>query len=458
MKRNFLSLTYCIISFGIVGLYTTGCKKAEDVASSVIRPEIVIRDSRIKVLHLHSDTVYLLTGNLQRLDGETLQIDAGTLIKGNLSTDPNERGSITINPGGTIEANGTSNNPIVFTANAYQGSQLENWSGITIIGSATTDASGNYTEVKGSLKYVRIEFASLTLQTVGSGTTIENIMVSYTNIQPQQSSLSAFNFYGGSFNARNLISYACGGPADFYIADGYNGKLQNIIAYRHPFFGNTGNAPANAVAGVFIENKSATPITGSPVTNPIISNLTVIGPSSQNGSTISYRDTSLRAGALVTTGHPLFRVRNTLLLGYPAAGWYVDDSLIVVDIKSGLSELTHSIVHSNNSNRSFYYSNPDAYNSFSGQGFESLMLDASFNNNVLVNATDFMLEDPFNYDAPNLLPKTNAGILTGADFSGANYSDGFFNKVSYRGALGKDNWLQGWTNFNPLKTNYNFSN
>jgi len=46
-------------------------------------------------------------------------------------------------------------------------------------------------------------------------------------------------------------------------------------------------------------------------------------------------------------------------------------------------------------------------------------------------------------------------VLTGANFEETPFSDPFFNKVSYVGALGTDNWLKDWTNFMPLRTRYN---
>jgi hypothetical protein len=46
-------------------------------------------------------------------------------------------------------------------------------------------------------------------------------------------------------------------------------------------------------------------------------------------------------------------------------------------------------------------------------------------------------------------------VLSGADFSGTQYGNSFFTKVTYRGAIGQVNWLLDWTNFNPLAEDYN---
>jgi hypothetical protein len=63
-----------------------------------------------------------------------------------------------------------------------------------------------------------------------------------------------------------------------------------------------------------------------------------------------------------------------------------------------------------------------------------------------------MLEAPFNWDLPNYLPKAGSPALSGAVFTGLDAS--FFNTVSFRGALGNSNWLNGWTSFTPHSNNY----
>ena len=67
------------------------------------------------------------------------------------------------------------------------------------------------------------------------------------------------------------------------------------------------------------------------------------------------------------------------------------------------------------------------------------------------NANDIMLEAPFNWDAPNYMPKTGSPALTGASFTGL---DVFFTNVAYRGALGTTNWMTGWTSFAPQMNTY----
>jgi hypothetical protein len=63
-----------------------------------------------------------------------------------------------------------------------------------------------------------------------------------------------------------------------------------------------------------------------------------------------------------------------------------------------------------------------------------------------------MLEAPFNFDAPNYLPKAGSPALTGASFTGMDSN--FFTQVTYRGAFGSTNWLTGWASFTPQSNTY----
>lgn len=437
---------------GLLIITYVGCQKDENIKAAKIKPEKVLSDKevngvRLRIVQLKKDTVYINSDPFTREVGEELVIEPGTLIKGG--------GGIVIKPGGVIIANGTRTNPIVFTSNSRPGVQGPNWGGITIQGKSTDNSKPgpkDSVDFSGSVLYTRIEFANLTLEGVGSRSIIENIMVSYaTN--------SAFNILGGSFNARYLISYACGGPADYYITRGYSGRMQNVLAYRHPYFGSVGTLPSNALAGVFIENNPFNPNGARPFTNPFISNLSVIGPNAQNGSSSLYVDTaaSFRVAALVTTGSCCFSIRNAALIGFPASAWRLDDRATAENIQSGNGDLSYSLLHANLPNRVFYLK-PGTITPFVSNDFRNYMLQPVYQNRVLSNATDLKLTDMFNYNAPGLLPLAGSPLLVdSANFKGPIFDNAFFNKVNYKGAIGRDSWLANWTNFTPLKTNYNFS-
>jgi hypothetical protein len=442
---------------GCLAVFTnSGCEKSDAVKAKTAKPEKEIVEflgnnsslNRLKIVHLSSDTVYTLTHPLVREDGEQLIIDEGTLIKAGTGS---MQGSITINPGGLLVANGSAANPIVFTSMALPGTQGTTWGGITLIGNApsnTTGEEGNADDFSGSLRFVRIEFAPLVLQRAGSRTLLENVQVSYAGAQ------ASFEFDGGNVNARNLVSYACGGGADFYITGGYRGKMQNVLAYRHPFFGAKGNRPFEALAGLFIENSPFDP-EARPQTFPAISNLTVIGPNEQNGMPAAYNDTTLRSAALVATGNSLFHIRNAVLSGY-ATAWYMDDEASARNLHLGQSQLSFSVLHSYDSLRIFYLK-PNTYMAYTNQDFKDYVMDPLFNNKIAVSFSNLMLERPFQYQNPDPKPTQNSPLLSGASFSTPPFDDPFFRNVPYIGAMGTENWLQGWVNFTPLKTDYNYS-
>ncbi|MEY4010621.1 MAG: hypothetical protein RLZZ93_1313, partial [Actinomycetota bacterium] len=87
----------------------------------------------------------------------------------------------------------------------------------------------------GTLKYVRIEFAgyatatdqelnTLTLAAVGSGTTIEYVQSLYGLDD-------SFEWFGGAVDGKYLVSYESGDD-HFDMSEGYQGRLQFLIAYQ----------------------------------------------------------------------------------------------------------------------------------------------------------------------------------------------------------------------------------
>ncbi len=444
----------------IAAFYLFGCDKNETVKTSPLKPEVVLGErSNTAIVHLYSDTVYILNVNFVRNAGQELVIDEGTLIKVQSTQGTSDIGSIVVQPGGVIKVNGSRNKPVVFTSRTYTGTQGYNWGGITINGKAknnTRGNSGDTTDFSGSLTFMRIEFAPLVLDAVGSKTIIENVMVSYTGKSVQSPAENSFKISGGSFNARNLVSYACGGPADFYITNGYNGKLQNMLAYRNPLFGAIGNLPENTLAGVFISNNENGDATAEPNTFPIVSNLTVLGPNGIKGSSATYLSAN-RTAALIVDYNAAFSIRNSLLLGFPGGGIFVADASTAANIETGKAVISTTYFHANDSAHTFYLAD-GVYPPNNSYTLANVLLDPVLKNvkyaSPVSNTSDFGFADPFNYNNPNLVPKDISPVLSGADFSGPLY-DTFFIAVNNIGAVGKDNWLTGWTNFIPLKTNYN---
>lgn len=440
-----------IYPYGFLFIITVmaACKK-ESPFQYRSKPEIIINgsDSRFNNSEVHfvRDSVYVFASDITIPDGHTLLIDAGTLIKANNVT-------ITIEAGGKIEAIGSADQPIVFTANSIKGhagiTEFEGtWRGIQIFGNASGESSG-------TLSYVRIEFAgssayylpsSLLLTNVSNKTILNNIEVSYSFATP------SFTFTGGNCNASNLVSYAAAG-ADFILQKGYKGMLQNLLAYRHPDYAE------GEPDGMYIRDTA---------TSPVISNLTMLGPDLKYGINANYIAglPSKRAG-LITEGGCKFHIRNSLLYGYPAKsfisrtayygyGYFLDGTNTTLSLNNGESELSYSIIYHADTSVAFYLP-PNVYPPYTSADLKDFLLQPKFNNSLVTDSSKFMFADPYNYFSglPNPLPLPGSLLLTGADFNESNYADPFFNKVNYRGALGADNWMHGWVNFIPLQTEYN---
>ncbi|MBC7903811.1 MAG: hypothetical protein H7Y27_10320 [Gemmatimonadaceae bacterium] len=457
---------FFLIAFPIFVI--SGCRKDENVKSAAVKPEKRIIEffgsnnsvNRPAVIKLSKDTVYILDSDITRESGEQLIIEQGTVIKAGErnpsnpgSADPG-RGSLTIRPGGVLIANGTEAEPIIFTSNTMAGSQRINWGGVIIEGKAPNNdrtATGVPTDFSCSIRFLRVEFAALTLRSVGNTSLVENVMVSYTD----KNGISAFNISGGTFNAKNLVSFACSGPADYYITNGYTGKLQHLLAMRHPFFGNMGSQPQRALASLFIENNPSNPVNARPFTFPQISNLTAVGPNGQNGSVSSYADTNIRVASIVTTNSTCFSIRNSVFLGFPAKAWILDDVNTALAIVDSRSVMSYSYFHSLDTSKTLFLAQ-GVYPPFGSSDFKGYVLSPAFNNKLLPQIQSLLLPDIFVYNKPAFLPGVGSPLLTGANFSG-DFSAAFYDKVSHVGAFGSQSWTNGWTNFTPLKTNYNFS-
>src|SRR5690606_21896691 len=87
---------------------------------------------------LSADTVYTLKGYVRVMDGGSLTIEAGTVIKGDLAT----KAALIVERGGEIHARGTAEDPIVFTSSQPVGSRkIGDWAGVIIAGKARVNTA-----------------------------------------------------------------------------------------------------------------------------------------------------------------------------------------------------------------------------------------------------------------------------------------------------------------------------
>lgn len=393
------------------------------------------------------DTV-VLKGYVYVKAGATLTFEAGTIVKSDIT----EKGALIIERGAKLIANGTAEKPIVFTSGKAINERIPgDWGGIILLGKASTNRTTEPiieggvgkpyggtedNDNSGSLKYVRIEYAGiaaqpgseingLTLGGVGSGTTLEHIQVTYGNDD-------AFEFFGGTVNAKYLIAYATADD-DFDFDFGYRGKIQYAISLRDPKFVDGGDAGNGVESDNDGQGSNATPYT-----HPVLSNFTFVGPNGDPNTAANhnYGNRWRRASR--------FDVHNSILLGYAKAGLAVDGEAAALAYQSGESKFKNNLVHA--VTKPFLSRDNTVFTD------STLQVRAiSEGCMVFANHTDLKLTNPTNLTAPNFMPVAGSPALTGASFTGL---DAFFNITTFRGAIGTTDWTTGWTNWTPQTTQY----
>jgi hypothetical protein len=394
---------------------------------------------------------YTIKGYVYFTSGSTLKIPAGTILKSDVS----QKGALIIERGARLDAQGTASSPIVFTSGKPVGQRARgDWGGIILLGNAPTnrpispaplieggvDRRYGGTVVNdnsGTMRYVRIEFAGiaaepgseingLTLGGVGSGTTLEFIQVSYGNDD-------AFEFFGGTVNCKNLIAYAASDD-DLDFDFGYTGKIQYAVVQRRPEIADT-----DAGNGVESDNDGSG-TSALPYTRPILSNITWIGPNgdANTQANLNFANRWRRATR--------FEVRNSIMMGFPKGGFSMESASTGNAFKTDTSLFRNNLVHAL----------ADPYRVDASAGGVITAADVrtkaeAGGTATYTNAADIMLEAPFNWDAPNYMPKAGSPALSGANFAGM---DPFFTVVAFRGALGSTNWLTGWASFTPQTNTY----
>jgi hypothetical protein len=437
--------------------------------------------------------------------GATLTIEAGTIIFGDKDT----KGALIIEPGAKIIAIGTVSKPIIFTSNQAKGSRnYGDWGGLIIAGNApvnsmvngalptieggpTTKYGGtNAADNSGTLQYVRIEFGGvafspnnevngLTLAGVGNGTVMDHIQVSYSGDD-------SFEWFGGTVNAKYLVSHRCFDD-DFDTDNGFSGKVQFGVSLRDPLQADQSGSKA------FESDNDANATSNRPKTSAVFSNMTLVGPV-LNPSAPSYSP-QYTAGAHIRR-NSAESILNSVFMGFPT-NILIDGAPTASNTAPLASSnptaqdsarfknniLAGSLIGSNstNSQRSLIYVGPTggagSLTANSTMSSDSAAWNAAVGplnwlrangNRRYVTSDNVQLLNPFNLTAPSFLPRTGSPIVAvvapatvpmPANFTDTKMRDSFFTKVGYVGAIDPSNtsatnWLNGWTNFDPQNTDY----
>jgi hypothetical protein len=407
---------------------------------------------------------YMLSGFVYVKNNASLTIEAGTLVKGVSNT----KAALIIERGSKIMAEGTSTQPIVFTSDKPKGQRASgDWGGIVICGKATTNKHDSGTGVgiaeggigsnyggtddadnSGVLQYVRIEFPGilltstanseingLTLYSVGSGTTIDHIQVSYSGDD-------SYEWFGGTVNCKYLV--AIRGLDDEYDTDnGFRGKLQFLFALRDP------NVSDQSGSNGFESDNDADGSTLTPVTRPIFSNVTIYGPFTVS-ETLPANHLFKRAMHVRRSSQ--LSVYNSVFAGWPV-GLLLDGTLGNTPIAAENNDLQieNCIMAGMTANYAETTGTPTTpYTLAQTEAYYT----APSRVNAINTLSDIIGGTLISLTNPTLLPGAGSPVLTGASFANSRLTDSFFTPVTYKGAFGTTDWTSGWCNFNPQNTDY----
>ena len=241
-------------------------------------PPIEITGELEQDAFLACDRVYLLRYTVRVLPGTTLTIEAGTTILGDSET----RGTLVVQPGGRLVAEGRPDAPIVFTSNQPPDERRPgDWGGVLVLGRAPINyrdhqgqpvagqvegitRGGRYggndpEDDSGVIRYVRIEYSGvelapnneingLTLAGVGRRTRFDHVQVRHT-------ADDCFELFGGTVSGSHLL---CDDPGDdgFDWDLGYRGQLSHLVVRMYPGRGQHGVEGDNDPQGDRAEPRS----------------------------------------------------------------------------------------------------------------------------------------------------------------------------------------------------------
>jgi hypothetical protein len=387
-----------------------------------------------------SDKEYLISGFVFVNEGQTLTIEAGTVIRGRTGQG-NMASALIVARGGKIIAEGTPVNPIIFTS---QGDDLKGsiplearglWGGLIILGNATINTESGEDLIEGIpiseprgvyggfddddnsgiLRYVSIrhggtnigegnEINGLTLGAVGRQTIIECIEV-ISNAD------DGVEIFGGDVNCRNMVVAFCGDDA-FDLDQGYHGKGQFWLGI------NDNSDKCLEVTG------GLQPVPALQESQPILYNATLIHDKRSSVTTPIH---FLQFGGGFLKNSILLNPLDGVAIRYsdkPGDSWSL--------FRSGRLSLVSNILYPG--------SGPsNAYNTYSELAGELIAENQELADSTVSWMTSF--EDPgiSDLDGFQLLPPTTLFENM------APYTGEWFELVTYKGAFGSNNWMAGWT-------------
>ncbi|WP_124979350.1 hypothetical protein [Nonlabens xiamenensis] len=304
MKKFILS------ALTIAALSITSCSTDDDVSggNQGNNEELSLSGNITENRTLVAGNSYVLNGPLFVKNGVTLTIPAGTVITAQAGgTDV----YLMVERGGRIIADGEPNAPIRFTASSQSPAA---WGGLIINGNAFISGQNpqgqneagtevntgvlfggdNDADNSGVLDHVIIEYTGaridgsaehngLTLNGVGSGTTLSNIWIANGDDD-------GIEFFGGSVNASNI--FVLNAKDDMFdFTQGYRGTCTNLYGIRQADYTAVTSDPRGIEADGNLDGNSPSDNTQSDFT---VNNITIIN----SGNNVEFSDLiKVRRGA-----------------------------------------------------------------------------------------------------------------------------------------------------------------
>ncbi len=451
---------YLFASILMLGATTTSCSSDDNNDGGGDGGTTYVElTGNLTTQNLTKDKKYLLKGQVFVRTGQVLTIQPGTVIFGDKAT----KGTLIIDRGGKIEANGTVNEPIVFTSALAPGTRDRgDWGGLVILGNASVNQDNpaiegispaanfggtNDADDSGTLRYVRVEFAgieltpnnetnSITLGAVGSQTEMEYCQVSYGGDD-------GFEWFGGTVNGKYLISFASWDDS-FDVDFGYTGKNQFGLEVRYPSYADQSGSNSFECDNGPNDNVTALLTTGT------FSNFTCIGPKATNAQSINanyQHSLDLRRRTAVT-------IANSVFIGYPR-GLRMNQQSVYDNYNAGTGKLLNNIMVAPTT-------------TYTGAGVTTELVQAYWllNNTTITDA----IEDQFavlglntnvafgNNTTTAYSANPSFSVTSGTLTSGASFTDEklntWFTPTTYRGAFGATDWTDGWADFLPNDNQY----
>jgi hypothetical protein len=425
--------------------------------AGLLNAQVVITDDITSNTTWMASNEYILNGLIFVDSTVTLTIEAGTIIKAREQaniTSGDGASALVVRRGGKLIADGTAENPIIFTSEFDDISDPDDllptdrelWGGIILLGSATTNQPGdtqiegiplsenakyggtNDTDSSGVMRYVSIrhggfsisgipgdEINGLTFGAVGNHTVIEHIEV-YANKD------DGYEWFGGTVNCKWLVAAFCGDEC-FDWDQGFRGQGQFWFGLQ----------PEDE-AGKGMEMDGGDDCeTCMPYAIPTVVNLTLIGAGvnstpggDQNELAMHFRDNS--------GGH----IYSSIISDFAADGIIIEDLASGEDSRQRLddNELTINNVYW------WGFAAGNELDSIAKQDFVSSYLATTGTN--YVQDPELTNIDRGQNNALDPRPTPTSPVVTGAMVP----ADPFFTQVQYYGAFAPSPapmWTNGWT-------------